>query len=389
MCSKVNVDITVLSGISRESGGLFYAVSSLCKALAQGNEMSVRVLGAKKTSTASDLAFWKPVPVQAYKAYGPLQSSVVLRRWLADAEPDLVHRHGIWTDPQWAALQWQKRTGKPVVISPHGMLDPWATRNSAWKKKLAGALFANESLRRATCIHALSRSEMESIRAYGLTNPIALIPNGVELPPIDTSNPRPPASTQQKQLLFLGRIHPKKGLAELIQAWSAAHETWRKEWSLIIAGWDDGGHEQSLRKLANNLGAGESVSFLGPQFGDQKEALLRNVDAFILPSFSEGLPMSVLEAWSYGLPVLMTDFCNIPEGFEASAAIRIEPNEMSVAQGLGQLSTMSASDLESMGFNGRKLVERKFVWPKIAAEMKAVYEWCMGGRDVPDCLIRD
>ncbi|MEN8254345.1 MAG: glycosyltransferase, partial [Verrucomicrobiota bacterium] len=189
----------------------------------------------------------------------------------------------------------------------------------------------------------------------------------------------------RKQLLFLGRIHPKKGLAELIQAWGMGLGAWRREWELLIAGWDDGGHEQGLKSLVRELDVGDSVSFLGSQYGGEKEALLRSVDAFVLPSFSEGLPMSVLEAWSYGLPVVMTDFCNIPAGFDAEAALRIEPNAASIAQGLAELGTMSNSDLLAMGGNGRELVERQFTWDKIAQDMKAVYEWCLGG-EKPACI---
>ena len=95
--------------------------------------------------------------------------------------------------------------------------------------------------------------------------------------------------------------------------------------------------------------------------------------------------MSVLEAWSYRLPVVMTDFCNLPEGFSANAAIRVAPDGESIFQGLEQLAGMPDAELQTMGSNGRKLVEEKFTWPRIAQDMKAVYEWCLGG-DKPACL---
>ena len=380
------MNIVALSGTTRLSGGIYYAASSLCKAL-DATGVWISAFGRRDQFFHEDSAMWVPVPVSEYRAFGPLGSSPELRRMLADSHSDLLHQHGIWMDDQWATLQWQKKTARPVVISPHGMLDPWAVRNSAWKKKLAGWLFANESLRRADCIHALCQSEAEAIRAYGLTNPIAIIPNGVELP-AQISNHCPLTAGGKRKLLFLGRIHPKKGLAELISGWAKAQSLKSKdfsEWQLLIAGWDDGRYEQGLKELAEGLGVGDAISFLGSKFGDEKEALLRNVDAFILPSFSEGLPMSVLEAWSYGLPVVMTDFCNIPEGFVAGAALEIEPNAESIAGGLAQLGDMSASDLSSMGDRGRKLVERQFTWDKIAQDMKAVYEWCLGG-EKPSCI---
>jgi poly(glycerol-phosphate) alpha-glucosyltransferase len=402
------MNIAILSLISRRAGGLFYSVRGLSKALADQGSVP-RIFSARDRFSEEDLPEWNPLEVNLYSSFGPLQSSFGLRPALAAADVELTHVHGIWLDRQWASLQWQKRTGKPVVISPRGMLDPWAVNNSAWKKKVAGVLFANESLRKAACIHALCQSEAESIRAYGLKTPIAIIPNGVEVPVLGRQREGDGGRKGKKQLLFLGRIHPKKGLSELLAGWAKAQSLNPKafsEWQLLIAGWDDGNHLVRLKQQASQLGLlwsdadsiearssdlcplSSDLCFMDPQYGDEKKSMLQNADAFVLPSFSEGLPMSVLEAWSYQLPVVMTDFCNIPEGFSSEAALHVEPNEVSIAQGLGQLACMSAGDLKTMGSNGRKLVERKFTWPQIATDMKAVYEWCLGGGNVPQCLTK-
>lgn len=384
------MDVGILTLISRRAGGLFYSVRWLSMALQRAG-CGVRVFSARDRYTEEDLPQWEPLEVGLYSSIGPLQSAIGLRPMLAKADADLLHVHGIWLDRQWAALQWQKRTGRPVVLSPRGMLDPWAVNNSAWKKKLAGALFANESLRKASCIHALCRSEAESIRAYGLKNPIALIPNGVELPLIDRQQPAGD-DHRSRNLLFLGRIHPKKGIAELLRGWA---EIVRRrpaemgEWKLLVAGWDDGGHQAGFERLRDELGLAGSVEFPGAQFGEAKEQLLRSVDAFILPSHSEGLPMSVLEAWSYGLPVLMTDFCNLPEGFSVDAALRIEPTPEAIAAGIEKLVAQSEAERSLMGLRGRKLVEEKFTWPRIAQEMKAVYEWRLGGGAPPACVMEE
>lgn len=372
--------VDVLTTCSRKSGGLFYSVRGLAGAL-ESDDCRCRIFSPSDEFSKEDRNVWSPLPVELYSAYGPLRSSLRLRTLLAESGGELIHVHGIWQDAQWAALQRQKKTSLPVVISPRGMLDPWALKNRAWKKKIVGELFAYESLRRATCIHALCRSEAESIRAQGYTNPVALIPNGVELPAAKT----PEVRDGKKRLLFLGRIHPKKGLAELLTAWGKAGASWRDEWELIIAGWDDGGHEAGLKQMASDFG--KSVSFCGPCFGEEKEWLLRTADAFILPSFSEGLPMSVLEAMAYSLPVLMTEFCNIPEGFDAGASIRIEPDAISIAKGLDELQSMPAGDRIKMGAKGRELVERRFTWSVISRQMKQVYEWCVNGGQSPDCLV--
>lgn len=381
--------ISLLSGITRNAGGLFYAVSSLCKAMG-GQHVDISVFGRADDLHQGDLKTWEPVPVFDYKAYGPLGWSFKLRRLLKYSDADLVHQHGLWMDDQWAALQWQKQNRKSVVISPHGMLDPWAVKNSAWKKKLVGWLFANESLRKASCIHALCQSEADSIRAYGLKSRIAVLPNGIDLP---THNDfvQPPwqgnIENGRKVLLYLGRLHPKKGLSNLLTAWKQAKEkTNSDDWTLALVGWGQGGHEDELKEHVAALGLEQEVVFLGSQFGEAKAACYHHADAFVLPSFSEGLPMVVLEAWAHGLPVLMTPQCNIPEGFAAEAAIRIEPNPADVASGLLALFSMNNADRIQMGQRGLALVKEKFTWTKIAAEMEAVYQWVLGGGQAPDCV---
>lgn len=381
--------ICVLSGITRNAGGLFYAVSSLYKGLTQQGVV-VSVVGRADVSLQRDLKTWGPVPVLSYKAYGPLGSSIKLRRLLKNSDAELVHQHGLWMDDQWAALQWQKQTRKPVLISSHGMLDPWAVKNSAWKKKLIGRLFANESLCKAFCIHALCRSEAGSIRAYGQKNPIAVIPNGIDLPELQEFISLPwhgKIENGRKVLLYLGRLHPKKGLPYLLTAWKQAKEkTNDDDWTLAIAGWGQGGHEDELREQVAALVLEGQVVFLGSQFGEAKAACYHHADAFVLPSFSEGLPMVVLEAWAHGLPVLMTPQCNIPEGFAADAAFKIEPNCNDIAAGLLALFSMNDAERIQMGQRGLELVKEKFTWTKVAADMHAVYQWVLGGGQAPDCV---
>ncbi len=382
------MNVAVLTTISRMAGGLYYSVRGLSKALAERGCSPV-VLSPRDTYSAEDAGEWHPLPVELFPAYGPLQSSPAMRRRLMAMDTDLIHVHGIWLDSQWAALKRQKRNATPVVVSPRGMLDPWALRNSSWKKRVVERLFASEALERATCINALCQSEVDSIRAYGLKNPVAVIPNGVVLPDLAAV---PQNRGGPKKLLFLGRIHPKKGLKELLQAWAMRQRDaeGNDDWQLIIAGWDDGGHDAGLKALAGELKIEASVDFAGPVYGDEKDRLLRSVDAFILPSFSEGLPMSVLEAWSYGLPVIKTDFCNLPEGFENGAAFRIEPDADNIMQGLKQFFAFSDAERNVMGSNGRALVENRFSWMRIAEQMQSVYAWCIDPSGTPpECIIMD
>jgi poly(glycerol-phosphate) alpha-glucosyltransferase len=270
------------------------------------------------------------------------------------------------------------------------MLDPWAVRNSRWKKWLAHWLYEGAQMRGASCVRALNRAEEEAARLYGLNNPVCVIPNGIDLPTRPPGAP-PPWSGKLEEgrrvLLFLGRIHPKKGLEFLLRAWAALKtEAPGKAaaWAAAVAGWDQGGHEAELQALARQLGLERDVLFLGPQFGEAKAACFAHADAFILPSHSEGMPMAVLEAWAYKLPVVMTLPCNLPRGFEAGAAIRVEPDAESVARGVAELMDMAKGERREMGLRGHRLVAEEFAWPRIAVQMEAVYTWLLGGGTPPD-----
>jgi poly(glycerol-phosphate) alpha-glucosyltransferase len=157
----------------------------------------------------------------------------------------------------------------------------------------------------------------------------------------------------------------------------------------VIAGWDQDGHESTLKSTVKRLASGQTIHFVGPLFDAAKDAAFRNCDAFVLPSKSEGLPTVVLEAWAYGLPVLMTPQCNLPEGFAARAAVRVEPNPDSIAEGLRKLFLMSDAERKEMSVNGRMLVASKFSWPAIAQETLAVCKWILGTAPKPASILDD
>lgn len=398
--------------LSRAAGGIFEIELALAKELAKQG-VGVKALGLADFQWEADRARWEPVPARIFETRGPGAFGYApgMFEAMLEGEADLAHLHYMWMYPSVATTRWASRTRKPYVVTPNGMMEPWALSNSAWKKKLAGFLYENRMLRGAACLQANTEKEFRDIRAYGLKNPVCIIPNGIDLP--EDRGQGPGVRNQEsgrKTLLFLGRLHPKKGLVNALRAWAkirgqGSEVRGQEEWQFVIAGWDQGGHEAELKRLCKDLGLAYAetpaseflnltpdscppppVTFVGPAFGGEKDALLRRASVFILPSFSEGLPMSVLEAWSYRLPVLMTDECNLPEGFVADAAIRIGTDAEGIAEGLRLLFQAPISDLQSLGENGRRLVSDRFTWPQIAAQMKEVYEWVLGGGEVPDCV---
>jgi glycosyltransferase involved in cell wall biosynthesis len=396
--------------VSRKAGGLHESVRRLVQSLA-GLGVGVRVLTVEDEFTHVDLGVWEPVRVDVFPKSWPTSFgySPGFIQALSEEQPDLTHTHGIWTYPSIATAAYCTRRRVPYMISPHGMLDPWAVRHHRWKKVLAYVLYESNHVRGARCIRALCESEARSIRQMKLTNPVAVIPNGIDLPEATVANGTQAPWNEviepgRRVVLFLGRIHRKKGLTNLLKAWAVTGENRRSaEWVLAIAGWDQDGYEADLKKLcgeldlawrdlrATNNGTSASVSvlFLGPQFNAAKAACYRHCDAFILPSFSEGLPMAILEAWAYGKPVVMTPECNLPEGFAAAAAIQINTSAEGIAGGLRALTSASDDARKEMGERGRQLVEQRFTWPKVAGQVKATYEWMLGGTAKPDCLFDD
>jgi poly(glycerol-phosphate) alpha-glucosyltransferase len=284
------------------------------------------------------------------------------------------------------------------------MLDSWAVRNSGWKKKIACVLFECATLRRAACLRALCRAEAEAIRSFGCRNPICIIPNGADMPDETFCDPawKQRVCAEANILLYLGRLHPKKGILQLLEAWAGLAEEGAApdhNWVLAIAGWDDGGHEAILKQRAEELrlkwaDAREQtapthpggVLFTGPQFGADKSASYHRADAFILPSLSEGLPMTVLEAWSHGKPVLMTTHCNLPEGFESGAAIRIGTESHEILTGLKRLVRTSSGERRETGAQGVRLVAEKFCWKRVSDQLMAVSEWTLSGGTRPDSV---
>ena len=381
--------------LSRQAGGLLPVMQRLGQVLSAHRSAEILTLGIYDAAFDQDVAGWQSVATKVFRSLGPhaLGYSPEMFSALAEINPDIVHTHGLFCYTSAIACDWGRSSGKPYIISPHGMLDPWALQNSRWKKLIAAWLFENRHLSHSGCIHSLCTAETQAIRQYGLRQkPISQIPNGIDLPD-NTPDMSPPWPVEKgrKVLLYLSRIHPKKGLANLVPAWSAVKSDTpaSQDWILAIAGWDQGGHESELKALVAELDLGDDILFLGPQFNEGKAACYQNASGFILPSFSEGLPMVILEAWAYGLPVLMTPQCNIPEGFSANAALRIEPEAGSIEQGLRDFFLMPDNERLAMGERGRKLVEERFTWDKVADDMYAVYQWLLGGGQPPACVITD
>jgi poly(glycerol-phosphate) alpha-glucosyltransferase len=345
--------------------------------------------------TGAPPAFPEDWPVLTGRIAGPAAfgySPELARQLRGRVQKDsVIHVHGLWMYPGWLARKLSGAAGAARIISPHGMLEPWALQNSLWKKRLATWGFENLNLRTASCLHALCHAEARSIRARGLKNPIAVIPNGVDFasfanpPPRAVLELRFPALKDRRWMVFLSRIHPKKGLPHLLKAWSRVASQF-PEWLLVVAGPDEFNHEAEMKRLVANSGLINSVCFTGPLHGAEKMAALGGAELFVLPSFSEGFSMAVLEAAAAGLPIMLTSQCNFPELAKAGGALEISPDAANCEAGLRELLALPASERQNMGQHGKAMVGRCYTWSRIADNMLGVYHWLTGGGPQPPCV---
>jgi glycosyltransferase involved in cell wall biosynthesis len=267
----------------------------------------------------------------------------------------------------------------------HGYLETWALARSRWKKRIVAKLFQDRDLREAACIHVNTESEMHSVRHYGLQNPVAIIPNGVSIDhrptPKDEFLKRHPALNGRRLCLFLSRLHEKKGLGHLVDAWAQVAPS-LPDWHLVIAGPDDG-YLDVLRGKMARLQLGR-VTITGPLYGTEKRAAQAASELFVLPSYSEGFSMAILEAMAAGLPVMITPGCHFPEVSQRGAGIEVEPTVAGTAEGLRRLCSQPPDVLSAMGKSGRRLVLDAYSWDTVAAKLAQVYEWVVGSDPAPE-----
>ena len=310
-CMKI---LHVVAGLPPTGGGLAEVVPRLALEPARlGADATIATVAPAGValSAAAEKAAAEGVLIVRFAPAAPraLFFSWEMRRGLAELVrwADVVHVHSNWTFPVWWASHCALRAGKPLVMSPHGCLDPVRLAHSAWKKRLAG-LLDRRYLQRATAIHATSDAELEWIERYVGKGPrICNIPNGVEMPETLSSAPKPVG--RMRQVLYLGRLHPLKGLDFLLDAWRLATSAMPigQQWQLVIAGPDEQGMRQRLQSQAASLGLTDVV-FRGPLYGEEKARALADADLVVLPSRSENFGIVVAEALAAGVPVrLATD----------------------------------------------------------------------------------
>jgi glycosyltransferase involved in cell wall biosynthesis len=373
--------IHVTPSITEEAAGPTYSIVRLCETLiAQGQDLTLGVLD------------WAPMPMPPpfLKTFplglGPrrLGRSPAMQRWLsAKAESrsvDLIHSHNLWMMPNVYPGQAARRYGVPLMVSPRGALSEWAMQSGSDVKRVFWPLVQRPALAAANCFHATAKSEYEDIRRLGFRQPVAIIPNGIDVP-----NLPPKVRGNSRTLLFLGRIHEVKGLDMLLPAWRAVQDRF-PDWRLQIVGPDNRGYLSEMQRLANELQL-ERIEFTGPLFGSQKWQAYRQADLFVLPTYSENFGMSVAEALAAGTPAIVSKGAPWSEMEKQGAGWWINIGVDPLVACLERALVRTSSDLAEMGLRGRDWMEAEYSWTHIGQRMAETYCWMLEGGDKPDWII--
>ena len=380
--------------VGRQFGGPVLALSGMCDGLIKaGCEVSVASIHSKQDGprvSFSDgveliLARGKEIPFFYYSSQ--------LRKDIIKADCSLIHSHGLWTDVHRLAGSESKRRGVPHLIGPCGMLEPKALNRSSVKKWLVSRWFQRKTLKDASCLLANSHQEYMDIRGFGLTNPVALIPNPVTGPvsvgavsETEFFN-KHPLLQHKKLVLFLGRIHPVKGLERLIDAWNQLSSCYDK-WSLVLAGPDEGGYQATIEAQTAKLNCQDSVHFIGPLDDHWKWAVLQTADLFVMPSDYENFGLAIAEAMLVGKPVITTTGTPWQVLADEYAGWWVDPTPAALKENLRKAMALSRRERQEIGARGM-VIAKQFVPNKIANQLISLYKWLSNEGERPVCVRLD
>lgn len=378
--------IHTVGGIAEHMGGPSRTVTRLCSSIGQLGEQVDLVAGFNRSNDGRlvlpDSNSVRLSLVDSYR-FGRIKFYPGFLRTLAEIldgppRPTLIHDHGIWAHNN-VASWWAARSRQiPYILSPRGMLEPGALEFRAHKKRPAWFFYQQRIVATAAAVVAASEKECESVKRLFPTMPVAIIPNGVNLPTRGFALPNKPKADGRSTVLYMSRIHPLKNLTGLLRAWRLLPAEIAKDWRMIVAGPDEDGHAQEVVALTRELGLQNSIELIGAVDEGKKAAVLQSADIFVLPSLSENFGVVVAEAMAYGLPVIATTGTPWQELPRRRCGWWVGPDPESLSGALAEAMGCSFEQRRTMGATGRAFAQEKFSWDGIGASTIAFYEWILG-----------
>lgn len=372
----------VLSTLDASSGGPVRSVRGLSQSLTERGHIST-VLAASPPPNATPLH----MDAASISALNPSPLSALWKGHSFDgerkiahlaAENDLIHIHSLWHYPGYAAAQQARKYETPTLISPRGTLQGWSLRQKRLKKAIYTHFIQRRLMSAASACHALTDTERSELEAFGVHSRIRVCPNGVTCPPLSPNDGRLFRSEFSQLgdspfILFLGRLHPKKGVDLLLRAFLAVVRDLPEGTALVLAGPDDSGLVQQLQRQAQQSGFADRVFFTGLLDDTLKFSAMRAARFLVHPSHSEGLSLVSLEALAAGLPMVVSKRCNLDD-VHGRIGLVVEPSQDELRSALLKLGRdTSDSRLQQMAVKARAEAESTYAWDKIACSMENIY----------------
>lgn len=368
-----------IASLAGASGGPARSVPALAKSLSEfGTDVHLAALDL--SSSLGPVAFQLPASVKVHLIPGTYSRigrfvysgryQTVLEKVCLRDRIQILHDNGLWLQTNHNIASLSRELQIPRVVSPRGMATEWAMQYKSWKKKLAWSLYQRKDLEGIACFHATSNEEARSLLALGVNCPVAVIPNGVEVPPIEETRSH---KSGARTALFLSRINPTKGLLNLVHAWSAVKPA---NWRLLIAGPDENGHRKEVEAQIESQNLGKCISFLGELDDHEKWSQYQNADLFILPTFSENFGLAIVEALASGLPVITTKGAPWHQLQKENCGWWIDIGVDPLVEAIRAATNLNDEQRTLMGDRGREL-SFQFTWSSIAKRMADLYKWVL------------
>ena len=363
-------------------GGPVVVVSELIPALSNEG-VNCEILTTAGHRVGSDPAEPTGIPTHVFETGLPARLWTAYSRGLSSfldkniARFDLIHIHEIWHYAGHIASRTARKRGIPYIVTIHGELSEWSLQHKRWKKFVYRKAALDTILNNADALHAITQAEKERIAELGYNAPVIVAPNGIdpapfeELPDPSVLLEKFPALEIKQIILFMGRLNPNKGLDILARSFSILKKRF-PDAILLIAGPDEEGTRQRIESMLRERGDLDCAVFTGMLTGAEKLAAMSCADVFVLPSYSEGFSIAILEAMAARLPVVITKECNFPEVAQNRAGFVVNADEPSVTEAL--IALLSDAELrDDMRARGRKLVTERYTWQAAASKISNLY----------------